>query len=165
MPIALSKPSWKQLAIPLFVTFGFPLFAPVVMVASAWAMPGSFPYAAGLALLSPLMAYVYFPLATASRGFFNKSNALKSVLLGLVAFEIYRQLLVSVFKVSGASVGAVIQQHCGRDVEAFQAAIGCGAAVVATQTGTNLLLWLLPAAALFSFSRRRNQSPQVHSEA
>jgi hypothetical protein len=165
MPIALSKPSWKQLAIPLFMTFGLPLFVPLVMFAKARAMPESLPYAAALPILSLLVAFVYFPLATATRGFFIKNNALKSVLLGLVAFELYRQLLVSVFNVSGTSVSAVIQQHCGVAVETFQAAIGCGASVVATQTGTNLLLWLLPATALFSIPSRRTQPPPAPSEA
>ncbi len=165
MPLTLSRPSWKHLAIPLFMTFGFPLLVPALMLARAWAEPGLFPSAAGLPFLSLLVAYVYFPMAMASRGIFNKSNALKSVLLGLAAYEIYRQLLVIAYKASGTSFSEVIQQHCGGDVDVLQAASACVGVVAATLFWSSLLLWLVPAALLCSISRRRVPIPLGHSEA
>jgi hypothetical protein len=147
------------------MTFGLPPLASVMMLAQAWAMPEAFPYVAGLPILSLLLAYVYFPVAAASRGFFNRHNALKSVLLGLVLFEVYRQLLVSVVKASGTSAGALIQQHCGSDVEALQAAMACGAVVSTTLLVSNLLLWFVPAALVYSISRSRLPGQLERSEA
>jgi hypothetical protein len=152
------------MAIPLFMTFGLPPLGPALMFAQAWTSPVSFPYAAGFPILSLLLAYVYFPVATATRKFFDKQNKLKSVLLGLAGFEIYRQLLIFVFE-PGKSGRVLIQQHCGSFVETLPTAIACGAASTVALIGINLLLWLVPAALLFSISRRRQPSPLVRSEA
>jgi ABC-type sugar transport system permease subunit len=131
----------------------------------AWAFPGAFPYTALLPILSSLLAYVYFPFVTTKRRFFDKQNILKSVPLGLAGFELYRQLLISVSGLSGKSIVVLIQQHCGRDVETFQAAIACGTAVTVTLLGINLFLWLVPATLLCSISRRRQPPLLVRSEA
>ena len=164
MPIVLSRPSWKHMAIPLFMTFGLPPLWPALMFAQTWALPDSFPYAAGVPILSLLLAYVYFPVATATRRFFDKQNKLKSVLLGIAGYEIYRLFLFSVFE-PGKSYGILIRQHCGSFVETLPAAIGCGAAATGALIAINLLLWLVPAALLCSISRRRQPSPLVRSEA
>lgn len=164
MPIVLSRPSWKHMAIPLFMTFGLPPLGPALMFAQAWALPDAFPYAAGVPILSLLLAYIYFPVATATRKFFDKQNKLKSVLLGIAGYELYRQLLISVYE-PGKSFGVLIRQHCGSNVETFPTAIACGAAATGALIAINLLLWLVPAALLCSISRRRQPSPLVRSEA
>jgi hypothetical protein len=165
MPIRLSRPSWRQLLVPLLMTFGFPFVVPVMIFAQTWVMPGTFPYATGLVLISLLSAYIYFPLATASRRFFSRNNTLKSVFVGISALEIFRQLLISVHKASGVSFSTLIQQHCDKEVETFQAAVACGAAVSATLLWCNLLFWLLPAVLLCSISRRRLTTQAERSEA
>ena len=114
------------------MTFGLPLLAPVILFAEVWTMPGTFPIAAGLPILSLLLAYIYFPLSIARRRLFTTNNALKSVLLGLVGFEIYRQVVISAYKAFGMSVTALIQQHCDKDVETLQAAIACAASASAS---------------------------------
>ncbi|MFZ2989162.1 MAG: hypothetical protein WA086_14325 [Ideonella sp.] len=86
------------------------------------------------------------------------------MLLGLAAFEVYRQLLVSVFKAAGTSSGALIDQHCSGHVEALQPALACGAAASATQLIWSLLLWLIPAALLCSISRRHLPAPLGRGE-
>lgn len=159
MPVALSSPSWKCLAIPLFMTFGLPFLTPIMMLSQSWTMPSAFPMSAGVPILALFLAYVYFPCATVRRRLFKKNNTLKSVLLGLAAFEAYRQLLVSVFKATGTSSGALIDQHCSGHVEALQSALACGAAASATQLIWSLLLWLAPAALLCSVSRRHLPAP------
>lgn len=151
------------MAIPLFMTFGLPPLWTALMFAHAFLLPNSFPYIAFFPFLSLLLTYVYFAVATATRRFFDKRNKLKSVLLGVAGYEIYRQLLISVYE-PGKSGVVLIHQHC-RGGETLQAAIGCGTAGAVAFIGTNLLLWLLPAALLLSISRRRQPSPLVRSEA
>jgi hypothetical protein len=147
------------------MTFGLPLLAPVILFAEVWAMPGTFPIAAGLPILSLILAYIYFPLALVRRRLFTTNNALKSVLLGLVGFEIYRQVVLSAYKAFGFSVTALIQQHCGRDVETLQAAFACSASAYVSLFWSSLVFWLFPAALLLSVSRHRTLTPLERGEA
>ena len=138
---------------------------PVIALAQIWALPGTLPYAAGAPIISLLLAYLYFPLATAKRALFDKHNTLKSIAVGLAAYEIYRQLLAHLYGALGISFGGFTRQHCGLDVDTLQSAISCGVAQTAALIGSNLLLWLAPAALLLSISRRRQTLPSVRSEA
>ncbi len=118
------------------------------MLATSWISPDALTHFAWGPIAIPILGYLYFPWAISRLHLFGSHNVLKSLVIGLLAYELYRQALISVFPSAGAESATLIRTYCGTALETFGALVQCGAATFLASSFVSALLLLAPAALL-----------------